>query len=76
MIAIETSDHLYELRAEAIEAGNQRCPECHEVASGDRLFVFSTVRGNKVRAHDGAFCSQQCHDIWHGVAPKGGSNAH
>jgi hypothetical protein len=70
MSAIESRDHLYELRAEAIEAGNQRCPECREVGNGERLFVFATVRGNKARVHDGAFCSQQCHDIWHGLVPK------
>jgi hypothetical protein len=71
MIAvIESDDHLYELRAEAIGAEGHHCPECHDVAAGDRLFIFSTVRGNKVRVHDGAFCSQQCHDVWYGVAPK------
>lgn len=70
MAAIDRTDHEYELRCETIDADGQVCLECHEVGPKDHLFVFSTVRGGKVRAHDGIFCSQQCHDRWHGVAPK------
>ena len=70
MPSVERTDHEYELRAEAIDAEGHHCWECHDVAPGDRLIVFSTVRGQKVRVHDGAFCSQSCHDRWHGLLPK------
>lgn len=68
---IDLSDvYLTELVCEAIEAGNMRCPECHDTAHGDRLFVFSTRRGVHLREHGGAFCSKQCHDIYHGLSRR------
>jgi hypothetical protein len=70
MPAIERTDHLVELICEAIDADGHRCPECADTAPGDKLLVFSTVRGARVRQHDGAFCSKLCHDRWHRLKPR------
>jgi hypothetical protein len=68
--AIESNDHTYELRTEAIDAEGHHCLECGDTAPGDKLIVFSTVRGAKVRVHEGAFCSTDCHDRWYGLKAK------
>lgn len=70
MAVIERTDHLTELLTQAIDAEGKTCPECHDVAPHDQLFVFSTRHGARVRVHDGAFCSKLCHDIYHGLAPR------
>jgi hypothetical protein len=70
MPVIERTDHLTELLTEAIDAEGKTCPECHDVGPHDRLFVFSTRHGKRVRVHDGAFCSKFCHDIYHGLRPR------
>lgn len=58
----------YELRCEAIEPdAHQVCPECGDLGPGDKLFVYSTVRGARVREHPGAYCSRDCHDWWNGL---------
>lgn len=60
----------YELICEAIDADGSLCPECGDVGPNDKLFVYSTKRGARVRPHDGAFCSRLCHDQWHGLSPR------
>lgn len=55
MPAIERTDHEYVLDSETIDADGHRCAE--DVGPNDKLFLFSTVRGRKVREHDGLFCS-------------------
>lgn len=67
---IERTDHLTELVCEAVDASGDRCSECHDVAAGGKLLKYSTVRGARVRAHDGLFCSKVCHDMFHGLAPR------
>ncbi len=67
---IDRSDHLYELHCEAIDADNHHCWECHDVAAGNRLFQFFSVRGKRSRQHDGMFCSKDCHDIYHGLKSR------
>ncbi len=70
MPAIDRTDHLYELVTETIDANGKACPECHDTAPGDKLLVFFTVRGQRSRQHRGAFCSRECHDIYHGLKPR------
>jgi hypothetical protein len=70
MSVIETSFHEYHLETEAIDAGTWRCPECGDVGPNGKLFIFSTVRGRKVRQHGGAFCSLSCHDAYNGLKPR------
>ena len=57
-----------ELVCEAVET-DEHCAECRD-ESGGKLLRFSTVRGSRVRQHDGLFCSQSCHDVWHGLKPR------
>lgn len=65
---IDLSDrYITELVCEPIEAGNRLCPECHDTAAHNTLYVFSTRRGFRLREHDGAFCSKDCHDVYHGL---------
>ena len=68
---IERADHLYTLETELIEAGNMTCLECHDTLAGDKLIVFYSVRGTRVREHKGAFCSKDCHDRYHGLKSRG-----
>jgi hypothetical protein len=67
---IDRTNCLTELVCEAIEAGNNRCPECHDTAPGDKLYVYSTRRGFRLREHAGAFCSKDCHDVYNGLKPR------
>jgi hypothetical protein len=70
MPAIEKTDHEYHIECEAIEAGARRCPECGETGPRGLLFVYSSVRGTRIRPHEGAFCSLFCHDVFYGLHPR------
>lgn len=59
-----------ELTCEAIDADGQTCSECGDTAPGDKLLIYATKRGTKVRTHNGQFCSKLCHDQFHGLRPK------
>lgn len=56
------------LTCERVDAEGQRCPECGDRC--DTLLRFSTRIGARVREHGGLFCSKDCHDRWHGLAPQ------
>jgi hypothetical protein len=60
-----TTNWTEELICEAIDAMGDRCSECGETAAGDKLLIYTTVRGNNIRTHNGAFCSKFCHDYFH-----------
>ena len=72
MPSIERADHQYELICEVIDAEGRRCPECYETGPKDQLFVFGTRRGGRISVHAGAFCSQDCHDVYYGVKLRTG----
>ena len=72
MAAIERIDHQDELICEAIEADGRRCPECYETGPKGKLFVFGSRRGGRIRVHAGAFCSQDCHDVYYGLKLRSG----
>lgn len=68
MKQIERNDHLVTLQRESIDAMGVSCSECE--ATPKRLLVFYTMRGNNRRTHNGQFCSQRCHDIFHQLKPR------
>lgn len=70
MQRIERTDHLTKLSCETVEAMGVTCSECGGTARGDTLQVYATVRGRRVRTHNGSFCSKLCHDIFHGLRPR------
>jgi hypothetical protein len=45
------------------------CAECHDDGGG-KLLRYATRIGTRVRVHDGLFCSNACHDRYHGLAPR------
>jgi hypothetical protein len=55
------------LTDEAVDADGMRCSECGDTGPRDKLFIYSTVIGSRVRVHDGLFCSKLCHDMFHGL---------
>lgn len=61
-----------ELTCAAVDAEGERCAECGEKPdSKGRLIIYATRIGARIRVHEGKFCSQDCHDRWHGLKPKG-----
>jgi hypothetical protein len=64
-------NHEYILGCEALDANGMLCQECAGMASGDKLFTYSTIRGARVRPHEGVFCCVDCHDRWYGLKPRG-----
>ena len=69
MKRVEKTDHLTELKVETIDAMGMVCSQCGNVATGDKLNIYATVRGAIRRTHNGEFCSKLCHDIFHGLKP-------
>jgi hypothetical protein len=70
---IEQNDHLTELIVEEVDAADMQprhCLECGGTGSHDKLLQFFTQRGRQSRQHDGAFCSKDCHDRYHGLRPQ------
>lgn len=57
------------LTVEKIDAMGMHCSECGDTAQGDTLLIYTTRVGNRVRTHNGHFCSKVCHDRYHGLAP-------
>lgn len=58
----------YALEREAHDARDVgACQECHDTAAKGTVFKFYTRRGARWREHEGYFCSQDCHDRWHGL---------
>lgn len=69
MKAVERTDHLTTLTVETIDAMGMICSHCGNVAAGNKLKIYATVRGARSRTHNGEFCSKLCHDIFHGLKP-------
>jgi hypothetical protein len=59
------------LTCERVDADGYHCAECHEAADRNgQLLQYATRIGHHVRVHDGLFCSKDCHDRYHGLAPR------
>lgn len=59
------------LTCEKVDANGYHCAECGDPAdSNGHLLAYATVIGNRTRLHDGMFCSKECHDRFHGLAPR------
>lgn len=59
------------LVCESIDADGQHCAECGDEADRKgQLLQYATQIGARVRVHDGLFCTKDCHDRWHGLAPR------
>lgn len=66
------NDGSSELTCAAVDAEGARCAECGDGPdSRGKLIIFATRIGARIRVHEGMFCSQACHDRWHGLKPKG-----
>ena len=57
------------LTCKIVESSQQRCSECCDDCGGE-LLQYATRIGTRVRVHGGLFCSKQCHDRYHGLAPR------
>lgn len=64
------SSGLSVLTSEAVDADGLHCSECGDTGPGDKLLIFCTRIGTRVRMHGGRFCSKVCHDRYHGLAPQ------
>lgn len=71
MSTVETGFAEYHIESDSVEPdAGVRCAECGELGPKDLLFRYSSVRGRKVREHEGLFCCLSCHDRYYGVRPK------
>ena len=59
------------LTCERVDADGYHCSECGDPADDNgKLIRYATRIGNRVREHDGLFCSKECHDRFHGLMPR------
>lgn len=61
-------DHSVTLGKETVASMGMKCSECS--GAPEHLLVFFTMRGRQQRPHTGSFCSQLCHDRFHGLKPR------